>query len=94
MHGLLHSFSSAAFPAGAAEAHASSPATIFTAEWGSPGCYFSGIERNLPDTKVYLGKKHDSYYAARASELPWSSAKVTFAGAPSCLVLLLSQQCA
>lgn len=56
------------------------PAIILTAEWGGPGCHFSGIERSLPDTKVY--KKQDSYHAARASELPRSSARVTFQMVP------------
>lgn len=39
------------------------PAIIFTAEWGGPRCYFSGIERNLPDMKVNLVKKQDSCHA-------------------------------
>lgn len=60
------------------------PAIIFTAGWGGPRCYFSGIERRLPDTKVNLVKKQDFLQEV------WSSAEVTFAVAPSCLVLLLS----
>uniref|UniRef100_A0A8C3XFC5 Dishevelled associated activator of morphogenesis 2 n=1 Tax=Cyanoderma ruficeps TaxID=181631 RepID=A0A8C3XFC5_9PASS len=47
MHGLLLSFSSAAFLAGDAGHTCPPPAIIFTAQWGGPGCCFSGIEGNL-----------------------------------------------
>lgn len=68
------------------------PAIIFLAEWGGPGYYFSGIERNLPDTKVR--KKQDSYHAARASELSQSSAKNWHLQMlPPVWCSLLSQQC-
>lgn len=67
-------------------------AVIFTAEWGNTGCYFRVIERNLPDKEANLVKKKNSCHSSRAHVVPWSSAQVTCAAAPSCLVLLLPWQ--